>query len=355
MTTLRPGPQKVLFGKLLRWATPALLSAVGWMIASSQSSSAGDIAVSVDGNDLYVTEAPDDVNADNSVQIYMLDGQIRVECRDGMINDGENFDGDDFLDVGRPDSLYLDLAGGNDLLVMQGVTPAGDFTSEFVDVVLLLGDETAAPGTDADQLVIWGIDAYGSMTVRTGADRDELFINEAKVGERTGLDSLDVNTGSGSDSVILEDSLQLPEYVFIRTYTSGSENDADGVILENLTSLGSLYTYTGAGPDDLIVTNAIINKDLYFLTGSGDDVLQIGGSFALNRFYLSCSSGNDRVSMNDNGLVNARVYGGSGTDRLTHRESLDSQDVKSGWEFINGRPMYTAPFPTTTWSMTTIR
>lgn len=347
MTTLRPGPQKRLVQRLRSLAAPALLSAVAWMIGSSQNSSAGDIAVVVDGNDLYVTEDPNDANADNSVQIYMLDGQIRVECRDGRINGGENFEGDDFLDVGRPDSLYLDLAGGNDLLVMQGVTPLGDFTSEFVDVVLILGNEDAAPGSDEDQLVVWGIDAYGSMTVRTGADRDTLFINEADVGDRRGLDSLDVNTGTGSDAVVLEDSLSLPEYVFIRTFASASENDADGVILENLTSLGSIHTWTGGGADDLIVTNAVINTDMTFDTGSGNDRLQISGSYALTHFDINCSSGNDAVSLTNNGFISPRLNGGSGFDTLMHRDSLEPGDQKFGWEIINGRLTYSAGSPTT--------
>ncbi len=194
----------------------------------------GDVAALLLGGDLIVVGD----QADNAVEILVIDGNLVVQGREGTdttIN-GESrviFEGVDRI----ADDLRVFLGGGDDLIDIQGVSIGGDlsirtdailaavfgssdhdqvlldrltiggnldvFTGAGDDAVLLerstvAGDTTIATGAGDDRLSLVGIGLGGSLALETGSGNDRAFLIQTAVGGPTS-----VRTGAGDDDILL--------------------------------------------------------------------------------------------------------------------------------------------------------
>jgi hypothetical protein len=332
---------------------------------------AGDVAAYVQNGNLYLTEASGQAGMDNSVGIYQLaNGNIRVEGR-GALSDGTMslINGAAYQDYAVPGSLYVNFGGGNDLVVIGAEGPGGatpSFNEVHIDVANpppVIAPLTASANQptgpfnlpDNDDVIIWGINTRGSMTVNTGDGDDWVYIADSMIGDGVGTDNLSIYTGAGADSVEIKDiPSTLPGNIFIQTYASLAETDADVVWFEHVYSRGDMQILLGGGNDLFHMESSSTLHDLYLDAGAGDDTATIQNVVAVDLFMAQMGDGNDSLSIDYLWGDKFSFQGGGGVDHLAKTANVFGHSLdQSGWEYINGRPVWIVTGVVSTGALTT--
>ena len=176
----------------------------------------------------------------------------------------------------------MKFGGGSDLVVFDQLAPA-TFTNVNIDLgaqppVLspMMAAKTAGGvgttfnGPDKDNLIMWGANITGNLTVKTGADDDWVFVANTPIGG-----NVSINTGAGVDTAQLKN---LPGIiggaVDIQLYSSQAEKDADVAWLDHVYVNGNINVRAGDGADLVHLDNVTSYKDFNLDAGAGDDRLE---------------------------------------------------------------------------------
>jgi hypothetical protein len=328
---------------------------------------AGDVAAVLQNGNLFLTEAAGQAGKDNSVVVSQLsNGMVRVEgyfVADGSLSKVNGNAFQDFLVTG---SLNVNFGAGNDKVILGGegvpsMTPT--FTAVNIDVSApqpvntpvtppatttaqatpaLAAPPAATPATpDNDNVIIWGVNVAGSMSINTGVGADFVFITTANVGT-TGVGNLSIKTGIGSDSVELQNMGFVNGAISVQM--NGSQSDVDGVTFNGVFAQGTIQIVTGAGNDHVSVNNTTSFATINIQTGAGNDAVALENVHATDHLMTLLGAGNDSLRV-DFAFSNRFDFdGGSGTNSLTISKNLGST-VSDGtfvlneinWTLINGR------------------
>ena len=257
---------------------------------------AGDVIASLVNGDLYINESPQQIGQDNGIRISKLaSGKIQVlgtvaNGTDPVASKVNGLASQEFTVNG---SLFVTLGAGNDRLQMgyDGGASAPTFNRVQIDVAAppqvvskasalsspLTGVVDAFTPQDSDQVLLWGANTLGSMSIKTGDKNDWAFLGQVKVGDGVGVDNLTINTGSAGDQVTLRGTT-VTGNLDIQTYASLAEFDADGVYIDstvnpanpsqNIPTLvnGGTDIRMGGGVDSLFVTDPAKNDANVFWT-----------------------------------------------------------------------------------------
>jgi hypothetical protein len=311
---------------------------------------AGDVAAYVQNGNLYITEAAGQTGLDNAVQISQLaNGQIRV-AGTGTTTDGtmSHVNGQAYQDLTVTGSLNVNLGGGSDLVVIGSdlglASPS--FSQVNIDTsappqlvaarsLVLGGIPTTLNAPDNDDVIIWGINTHGPMTINTGAGNDWVYVGGANMT----AGNLTINTGSGADTVQIENTVNtLAGTVDIQTYTSLAENDADVVWLDTAYMQGNLNVRMGGGNDIFHLENAAVFGNLNLDAGAGDDSATLLHVDVVKSLMAQLGDGNDSLSLDYIYGDDFHFLGGGGTDSLSKTANVFGHSLEqTGWEYINGR------------------
>lgn len=315
---------------------------------------AGDVTATVQNGNLYLTEAAGQTGQDNAVAIYQLaNGAVRVEGRSSSDQPNSLINGAAFQDFNVPGSLFVNFGAGNDLVVMGADGGAAAPTSNEVHIDTAAPQPMNAPLSligpigpfnlpDDDNVIIWGVKTRGSMFINTGDGADWAYVANSQIGDGVGLDSLTINTGAGADSIEVKNMLSsLSGGIYIQTYASLAENDADVVWFDGAYANGDIDILTGGGADLLHMENASSLHDLNFDAGTGDDTAEIKHVVAVDQLMAHLGDGNDALKIDYLWAKKLSFQGDGGVDRLTRTTNLWANSVdQNGWEYINGRPVW---------------
>src|SRR5215210_2479327 len=153
---------------------------------------AGDITAFVSSNTLFLGEVAAQAGQPNAVQVTQFaNGVVRVT---GQTNSGgtlTHVNGAVSQDFYLPNgSLVVSFGAGNDRIRVL----TGKFDNVNIDL--------SYPNTsDADSIGVVGVKTTGAMQLRTGGGADQVFIRDTRVGDGTGYEDLNINTGAGADKV----------------------------------------------------------------------------------------------------------------------------------------------------------
>jgi hypothetical protein len=314
---------------------------------------AGDIAASVSGGTLFLNEASGQAGGDNSVIVSQIaPGRIRVT---GNYTTTDNtlskVNGAAFQDFNVSGGLTVKFGGGSDLVVFDQLAPP-TFTNVNIDLAAppIVATQMAMAKTvggvatpfyapDKDNLIMWGANITGNLTVNTGADSDWVFIANTPIGG-----NVSINTGAGADTAQLKNMPGLiGGSVDIQLYSSLAEKDADVAWLDHVYANGNINVRAGDGADLLHLDNVTSYKDFNLDAGAGDDRLEANDVCAVDNFFASLGEGNDAADIKNLYVIHGKtqIDAGNGSDSLTKSGAFPtSQVTQTSFEWINGRPVF---------------
>jgi hypothetical protein len=316
---------------------------------------AGDVAASVVNGTLYLNEASGQAGRDNSVIVSQIaPGRIRVTGNSTTTDSTvSKINGAAFQDFNVSGGLVVKFGGGSDLVVFDQLA-APTFTNVNVDLAAppilktqiyasktVSGDTKLFNAPDQDNLIMWGANITGNLTVNTGADNDWVFIAATPIGG-----NVSINTGAGADTAELKNmSGIIGGSVDIQLYSSLAEKDADCAWLENVAAYGNINVRAGDGADLLHLNGVTSYKDFNLDAGAGDDKMELDYICAVDNFFAKLGDGNDVAKINDLYVIHGKtqIDAGNGYDSLTRTGAFPtSQVTQTGFEWINGRPVLVA-------------
>jgi len=272
---------------------------------------AGDIAASLQGGNLYITEAAAQVGQDNGILISETSkGTIRIQ---GTAASGTGaaslVNGAAFRDFVVPGSLFVSLGAGNDKVEFSSLGP----TIKLQSVDLNVGPVSVATGvSDKDSVSVANLQTSAGLSIETGADDDTVYIGACQIGDYVGNDQLYIKTGAGADFVSLQGG-SVAGSAFIQTYDALTENDVDTVYVDkNFVFHADANFSLGGGNDNVYLGDASgsqgyeysveILDSLTLDTGTGDDTVSIYnasiGWSATNTTNILTGAGADQVTIN---------------------------------------------------------
>jgi hypothetical protein len=297
---------------------------------------AGDITAFVGSNTLYLGEVVAQSGQPNAVQITQLaNGAIRVA---GQVNSGgtlTHVKGAAYQDFFLPNgSVVVSFGAGNDRVRV---------TNAKFNIVNI---DLSYPNTnDVDTIDINGLTTTGAVQLRSGGGVDNVFVQNAKIGDGTGFEDLNINSGAGADFVrvgsLTNGFVEVRGNLILNTFTSLAETDADIVDVYQTTVYKSVFLDTGAGNDRLDVVSVVAGDDIVTVLGDGNDKATMREVRAVDQFFVAMGTGNDTLDMTYLRANYLSVDGGPGFDSLS--KSIDGPTGSSsftGWEVINGRRIW---------------
>jgi hypothetical protein len=298
---------------------------------------AGDVAAVLSGGNLLLNEAAGHQGGDQKIAVSQIaPGLVRVA---GAAGSGTLINGSAFQDFAVTGNLTVNFGAGNDLVVFDQLAPP-----KFNEIVLNVGAPSAPAGTDDDNVILWGINSRGSVSIDTGADDDWVFISNAHIGDGAGVDNLYVNLGAGADSMTLKNSPLLGDLggsVDVQTYGLENEVDDDVVWLENVVMKNDLAVRTGAGKDTIHLGKTTVYDDVEISAGDGDDTVEIvDNTTVVDSLMARLGEGNDSLKLDRFWATSATVWGEGGYDSLTKSGGNVTTFSRTGWEVFNGRPTW---------------
>ncbi len=305
---------------------------------------AGDVMATVTGGTLYLNEATGQAGRDNSVLVSQISpGKIRVTgnatTTDGTLSKINGAASQDFNVTG---GLVVRFGGGSDLIVFDGGA-APKFTNVDIDTAappilaqpLIVNGGVLAP-TDRDNVILWGANITGNLTVNTGADADWVYVANTSIGG-----NVSVNTGSGADTFELKNTVGIVGgSVDVQLYSSLAEKDADTAWFDHAYAYGNINVRGGDGADLLHLESVTSYKDFNLDAGAGDDKLEMSDVCAVDNFFTQMGEGNDAVTSNGLYVINGKtqIDGGAGSDSITKTGAFPTaQLTQSSFEWVNGR------------------
>ncbi|MBC7854524.1 MAG: hypothetical protein IAF94_13910, partial [Pirellulaceae bacterium] len=265
---------------------------------------AGNVTATVSGNTLFVTGDP----ADNAVVIQQT-GVNRFTVV-GATGSGTTVNGrpaGTVITGNNVRNFEIDLRGGNDSL---GASNSNVFLTNVQ--AEFLGGPQAATGLLADALTLAG---YANIRGGVGDDAFALQL-------RTGQNIL-VDTGAGSDDVVLEGSTATSILVSADTADQATDGD-DYVRVRGVTvAQGSLVINTFSGDDiiDLANVNALsvsVNAGIGSTVNGQTDVDEVNsvGITTRDSVIINTLAGNDSQTLTDISTRFFQTIGGSGNDTI---------------------------------------
>ena len=314
---------------------------------------AGDVAATVTGGTLYLNEAAGQAGRDNSVIISQIaPGRIRVTgnatTTDATYSKINGAASQDFSVTG---GLVVKFGGGSDLVVFDQSAPP-TFKDVNIDLAappivakpMVAGGVAGAIPADNDNLIMWGANINGNLTVNTGVGNDWVYIANTPI---TG--NVSINTGAGADTAQLENMVgTIGGSVDIQLYSSLAEKDADVAWLDHVAAYGNINVRGGDGADTIHLDHVTTYKDFNLDAGAGDDKLQINYACAVDNFFANLGDGNDNATITDLYTIHGKtqIDGGNGVDSITKTGAFPTTQVtQTGFEWINGRPVLTVGLP----------
>ena len=309
---------------------------------------AGDVAASVVGGTLYLNEASGQAGLDNSVVVSQLSpGRIRVSSNSTSDGSSSLINGAAFQDFNVTGGLSVNFGAGNDLVVFDQLNPV-KFTNVNINMgapppvvsqFAKVGVDTTLNPPDKDNVIMWGAEITGSLTVNTGDGNDWVYIANTPIGGNA-----TINTGAGADTAQLKN---LPGLiggaVDIQLYTSLSEKDGDVAWLERVYANGNINIRGGDGDDILHLDNVTAYQDFNLDAGAGNDRLEADDVCAVDDLFARLSDGNDSADLRNLYVIHGRtqIDGGNGSDSLTKSGAFPTaQLTQTGFEWINGRLVF---------------
>lgn len=264
---------------------------------------------------------------DVCVTFVTLQGHLNIQTGDGLdevkvdeVDAGHALlitgNGNDAVTMDRFDTdreLILDTGAGDDSALLnnftagQGFGPRRQTGAGLIKVVTGKGlDEVGLTAFQVDNVIIDTGD--GNDTVGVRGDRTD----EADVTRSLIRKNLNVNVGSGDDSLVFND----------------------------LNVLRDVFAFLGSGMDVLEANNDIFGNNLLVDAGSGDDNVTLDTVDVSRNATILLGSGNDNLTILG-GSTNGKliVRGGSGQDtfnndrEITGNGSSSSGDVREFEEF----------------------
>src|SRR3954453_9506508 len=147
----------------------------------------GNVTAYVSSNTLFLVEQAGQYGQSNAVQVTQLaSGNIRVA---GLVNGTgtvTRVNGAAYQDFALPNgTLVASLGAGNDLVRVVN--------AKFNNVNL----DLSYPNTnDADVIDVVGVKTTGAMQLRTGGGVDTIAVRDTQVGDGSGYEDLNINSGA---------------------------------------------------------------------------------------------------------------------------------------------------------------
>jgi hypothetical protein len=195
-----------------------------------------------------------------------------------------------------------------------------------------------------------GFAMLGSMHLSTGDGNDLVNIAAAKFGDANHWSNLSIYTGAGADDVTVDfhsslieigqPSPELSGALFIHTYGSLYDTDADVVRIPLAQVVQNTYVYLGGGDDTFELSAGNWGHNLYVDAGAGNDTGYLAG-FLYNKATILMGEGNDNLTLGHVNAYQLNLEGGNGVDRLQKTQLLAVDYLfENSWEYINGFPQW---------------
>ena len=288
----------------------------------------------------------------------VIDAQAHPRPGNYTTTDGtlSKINGAAFQDFNVSGGLAVKFGGGSDLVVFDQLAPP-TFTNVNIDL--------AAPPIVATQMAEgqdgWrhhqcvqragqgqpdhvGRNITGNLTVNTGADNDWVFVANTPIGG-----NVSINTGAGADTAELKNMTgTIGGSVDIQLYSSLAEKDAD---CRMAGKCGRLRQYQRprrrrgrpVAPRQRRRRTRTSTWTRALATTRWTPTM----SCAVDNFFAKLGDGNDIADINDLYVIHGKtqIDAGNGSDSLTKTGAFPtSQVTQTGFEWINGRPVFLATF-----------
>lgn len=298
----------------------------------------GNVTAYVSSNTLFIVEQAGQYGQSNAVRVSQLaGGNVRVT---GLVNGSgtvTKVNGAAYQDFALSNgTLVASLGAGNDRIRVVN--------AKFNNVNL----DLSYPSTnDADVIDVDGVQTTGAMQLRTGGGADAIYVRGTKVGDGSGYEDLNINSGAGADTVkvgvIGGAFVEVHGNLILNTFTSLAETDPDTVAVYQALVYKSIYLDTGAGNDTIKMGDVTAGEDIVAVAGDGNDKATLDEVWAYDQFYVAMGTGNDTLTMTYLRANYLSVDGGPGYDTLTHYyDGPTGHTVYTGWNVINGRRIWWA-------------
>jgi hypothetical protein len=296
----------------------------------------GNVTAYVSSNTLFLVEQAGQYGQSNAVQVTQLaSGNIRVA---GLVNGTgtvSRVNGAAYQDFALPNgTLVASLGAGNDRIRVVN--------ARFNNVNL----DLSYPNTnDADVIDVSGVKTTGAMQLRTGGGIDNIAVRNTQVGDGSGYEDLNINSGAGADTVTVGQIgggfVQVRGSLILNTFTSLAEADPDAVNIYQGLVYKSIYLDTGAGNDTIKMGDVTAGEDIVLVAGDGNDKANLDEVWAYDQFYVAMATGSDTLAVQYLRANYLSLDGGPGFDTMTHYlDGPTGQTVYTGWEYINGRRIF---------------
>jgi hypothetical protein len=247
---------------------------------------AGDVTVTVDGEDLLITGDA----AANAVVVRGTEtpGQYVVSRSDRTttINGGTAP-----FTASNISNLVIDLGQGNDVLNLLDANISGRvsidmganggrdvFNAAYAEIGETLDIST---GGGDDQVLLNVVTVKGAANIDTGAGKDGVYLSFCDFHQ-----ALAVNTDAGKDVV----TISAVEVMGATSIDTGSDSAKDAVVVSASRFRSAVSINLGAGNDELVLTTSRFDATLTADGGEGTDRLVnrfnrfLGGTPAWSRF-----------------------------------------------------------------------
>lgn len=320
---------------------------------------AGNVAAVVAGGNLTLTGD----EADNSVEVTVVDGDLVVRGLDGTTINGS---ANPFVAVDNMTTLTGDfqarLGAGTDTLRITGpLTITGDTdvrdtsgaTQVGITDATLTGAVQIVTGNADDAVSIAGAMLQDDLTINVGGGDDLVSVFETTVtgdvaifaegklhrlhGLRERLlarherrsgrlyDRLHHRHGSGEDPFADDDIRGRLEELFGRLKLGGLNGD-DSIVIEDSTA-GSFRFYTGNGADNVVVQDSTVNGNVRGNTGSGNDFVMVDGATVTGNTSLLLERGDDKLVAENTNSFTGDVYANGGSKHGDAAQVSDESTV----------------------------
>jgi len=296
---------------------------------------AADVSAYVLNGALFVGESAGAPGGQNGVQVVQVaPGTIRVKGLQADDGGTSRVNGHAYQDFAGVGSLFVNLGGGNDRVVV-----GGESTTTALDDVFVNTDGSQvfnAYGFDYDKVIVQHLTTTGTVDIRTGPGNDSVTVGSSTIGNDD-LDSLTIHTGGGSDTVTLGNVAVAGNLAVFTSDATGTAANADRVYLQTVTAHNGLLVQAGAGKDSLTATDVTSASDILFDLGAGNDTARLNSVRAGGDFNVTMDAGNDTLAVTYLRANRLTLDGGTGTDSLTTGvDGTVGLLSEPNWELING-------------------
>ena len=248
---------------------------------------AGNVAAIIRDGSLLLTGD----NADNAVDVVMIDNNLVVRGRDNTTVNGS--DAEFIVSASGntiTDQLFASLGSGNDDLFIEGAAIGGNVSVE------------THHGTD--RIGLRDTTIGGSFSARTGTGDDGISLVNVTIAR-----DFDVHTGRQSDAIELANT-SVGRNTRIRT-----DIHDDSVVLDGSTFAGKVWINTSEGHDNIVALNSTINGRFYAAMGRHHDFVRFDTTTVSGNTVIRTHRGADNLVFDGvNQFRNLTIDTGRGGD-----------------------------------------